>query len=121
MTQPLKTMGQCIADGIEFLDYKRPEWWKKPKRKTFEMGNGCFSLLAQIEGVNYREALIAMGLTDGKTRDANGRPVYPDMVGIPYGFMQHQSDPPVPGIERFTADQLQEAWILVIRERREKK
>lgn len=115
--EPLKTLNQCIADGVEFLDYKRPNWWTKPKRKTFDMSNGSYDLIAQIEGTTYRKGLIALGLTDGQTTGSNGRPAYPDMAGIPYGFMANQSV--VPGIESFTAYQLQEAWIAVIRKKRE--
>jgi len=112
----MQTLPQCVERGITFLDNKRPGWQQRIDLSTLDMGNGCFSLIAQVEGLNYREALIRLGLHTGETRDRNGRPVYPDLAGVPYAFMRHITDPPQEGIERWTADELQVAWVDWIRQ-----
>jgi len=114
----MQTLARCVDRGVLYLDNKRPGWLGRVDLPSLDMGNGCFDLLAQVEGVNYRQALVRLGLTDGETRGRDGRPAYSDLTGIPYGFMAHASEPPQEGIERFTAAELNAAWAERINELR---
>jgi len=106
----IETLAQCVDRGVLYLDNKRPGWPGRVDLSTLDMGNGCFDLLSQVEGVNYRQALVRLGLSDGETRGRDGRQAYPDLAGIPYGYMAHASEPPQEGIERFGVAELNAAW-----------
>lgn len=101
----LKTMAECIEDGIRLLDEKRPGWLDDIDLSVFHIEDECGCVLGQNYGC-YENGCEELGLKP------YGSPLYTGTDSALYGFISTWVyEEAHPGIEVYKSPPLQEAWL----------